>query len=370
MPIQLTGPELEEFQKALKKAFNAQKLDEMLLYFLNINREEITLATNLDGRILDILIHIRAHDQLDRLLLAARAANPDNTALFQFAQKYNLAISTPSSQVLQRTILETNSALDVTQWREKLSVLETQVCRIEIKMGSKIIYGTGFLIGAAVIITNYHVMKEVIAGSIPPADVTAQFDYKKLTDGTANAGTTYKLAVEDWLVDHSPYSPVDEMNDPKPFDPPPDHLDYAILRLNDAPVTSSFGEGKGLAASARRWIAVSEPGAAFVPDSPVFIIQHPQGDPSKRGDALKLVLTTNGILPNGLNGNKTRIRYRTNTAQGSSGSPCFDENWNLIALHHSGDPNFETFHKPTYNQGIPIACILALLKERGKDEFE
>jgi V8-like Glu-specific endopeptidase len=67
----------------------------------------------------------------------------------------------------------------------------------------------------------------------------------------------------------------------------------------------------------------------------------------------------------GVNHTGTRVRYRTNTEAGSSGSPCFDINWNLIALHHLGDPNYDQLHKPEYNQGIPISAIVQLLEHRG-----
>jgi hypothetical protein len=33
-----------------------------------------------------------------------------------------------------------------------------------------------------------------------------------------------------------------------------------------------------------------------------------------------------------------------------------------VALHHSGDPNFEVDHEPTHNQGIPIDAIVTYLK--------
>jgi V8-like Glu-specific endopeptidase len=68
----------------------------------------------------------------------------------------------------------------------------------------------------------------------------------------------------------------------------------------------------------------------------------------------------------GANGNGTRMQYRVNTEGGSSGAPCFNTEWQLVALHHSGDPNFEVDHKPTYNEGIPVGAILKLLAERGK----
>jgi V8-like Glu-specific endopeptidase len=59
------------------------------------------------------------------------------------------------------------------------------------------------------------------------------------------------------------------------------------------------------------------------------------------------------------------VTYKTNTEAGSSGSPCFNANWDLVALHHSGDPNFDPGHKPTYNEGIPFSAIANLLHERG-----
>ena len=71
---------------------------------------------------------------------------------------------------------------------------------------------------------------------------------------------------------------------------------------------------------------------------------------------MKLALETAGMI--GLNGNGSRVRYTTNTEPGSSGSPCFDQNWDLIALHHSGDPNWD----PSWNEGIPIKLIEEQIK--------
>ena len=67
-----------------------------------------------------------------------------------------------------------------------------------------------------------------------------------------------------------------------------------------------------------------------------------------------------------VNANRTRLTYKVNTEGGSSGAPCFSTDWELLALHHSGDPNFDLDHKPQYNEGIPLEAILNLLTERGK----
>ena len=95
----------------------------------------------------------------------------------------------------------------------------------------------------------------------------------------------------------------------------------------------------------------------FTPGTPLSIMQHPQGEP------LKLSFDDDAVIA--VNANGTRVTYTTNTERGSSGAPCFNARWELVALHHSGDPNFDPAHKPTYNEGIPIAAIVALLQARG-----
>jgi V8-like Glu-specific endopeptidase len=59
-----------------------------------------------------------------------------------------------------------------------------------------------------------------------------------------------------------------------------------------------------------------------------------------------------------------RFRHRTNTEKGSSGSPTLNANWELIALHNSGDPDFT--HPAGWNQGVPMKLIVDLLDSRGK----
>ena len=86
----------------------------------------------------------------------------------------------------------------------------------------------------------------------------------------------------------------------------------------------------------------SVPLITTAPPMPILILQHPNTEP------LKLAVDTAGVLK--LYENGTRIRYATNTEPGSSGSPCFDIDWKLIALHHYGDPQYD---QAQYNQGNP-----------------
>ena len=65
-----------------------------------------------------------------------------------------------------------------------------------------------------------------------------------------------------------------------------------------------------------------------------------------------------------VNANATRVLYQTKTEEGSSGSPCFNESWDVVALHHAGDASYEGFYNPAFNEGIPISTIVERLRAR------
>jgi hypothetical protein len=55
------------------------------------------------------------------------------------------------------------------------------------------------------------------------------------------------------------------------------------------------------------------------------------------------------------------VQYITSTLTGSSGSPVFNDNWEIVALHHAGGmlPEPDTQRRFFRNEGILIASILA-----------
>ncbi|MFM5947050.1 MAG: trypsin-like serine peptidase, partial [Dolichospermum sp.] len=75
------------------------------------------------------------------------------------------------------------------------------------------------------------------------------------------------------------------------------------------------------------------------------VLQHPEGE------SMKLSISQDGII--GVYQNSGLVQYVNKTAVGSSGSPCFDEDWYLVALHHA--QKAKTFG--SIREGILFASI-------------
>lgn len=365
--MKLDHKRLGEFHKILRSAFNLARFDQMLLFQLGINREDLGLGNDYEQVVFNVLNVFQQREKTTDLVSAASRDNTDNQELFQFAQLIGVAPVTLAGKggnlkpvtdqtALQREVRDTNSLLNIAQWRQRLFEVEQQVCRIEITTKTGTIYGTGFLIGPDLVMTNHHVMKTIIEKPDDSGNVRFRFDYKVMEDGdTINSGTVYRLAANDWLINASEHSAIDEVADTNGAVPEVNQLDYAIVRLNGKPGDLPVGVDAKPSAPARKWIKLSKDPYDFDPDTALYIVQHPQGEP------LKMCIDTEAVI--NVNSNRTRVRYRTNTEGGSSGSPCFNKDWELVALHHAGDPNFDKLHKPEYNQGVPTDMIYALLEK-------
>jgi hypothetical protein len=356
----LGGADFEALHAAIVDAYDVDSLESMLQFRVG-RRLALIASPRLDllAQVFALIQRAEEESWTAELLAATLASRPTNVLLVECAERFGLSAATPQLEVRIKAGLP---FIDVVAWREGLGRLETRVCRIELhRSGTVDAIGTGFLVGPDVVATNYHVAEQVINGRIPSEQVVLRFDYKALADGlTVNRGSEYRLAAHEWLLDHSRYSTADQQVLPE--EPPAsDELDYVLLRL-DAPAGThpvASGRSSEPGAPARGWLNALGPRPTMAVDNPLAILQHPDGQP------LKLALDTNAII--GTNVNGTRVRYTTNTEPGASGSPCFDMNWNLVAIHQSGDPKYVTlFRKPAFNQGVPWACIVDLLERRGK----
>ncbi len=338
----LNGAQARRLSEALRDAFTASALDEFLLYMLDRRREDLTLAENYQARAFQLIRQLDSEGLIPELVAAARQARPRNAEFQALAAELDLSAA-PSN--LERIISDAVPFVDISGWRSRLGELEGQVCRVEVTGNLSV--GTGFLVGPDLCLTNYHVVKPLIDGQANPGDVRLRFDYRRTADGaTVDRGTLSELA-DDWLAAAAPPSTADAAPGEAGRLPEPGELDFALLRLADAPGLAPAGRAGQLSeAPDRGWI--DHVGAdGFEADSPLFLLTHPDGIP------LKLAFGPSV----GLNANGTRLRHRVNTMPGSSGSPCFNARLELIGVHHAGDPAV----KPAFNVAIPVRAIAEFL---------
>ena len=231
---------------------------------------------------------------------------------------------------LQRVIHPRLRNIDIWEWLEKLNGLTRQICRIEFDQQG---VGTGFLVGDGRVLTNWHVVEQIRKlGRLDRMEV--RFDYHASRDGT-RPGQVINVAA---ILDELPCAPG-ELAGQADVRPEPDQLDYALLALAGS--------------TADRGHIQLRPAPPLGRDDPIIILQHPQSA------TMKLALDDNAVI--GVEFDGLRLRYRTNTEGGSSGSPCFNWDLDLVALHHLGDP---ALAHPKYNQGIPIDLIITSLAHR------
>ena len=185
--------------------------------------------------------------------------------------------------------------------------------------------GTGFLIASDLLLTNNHV--------IPNADVLFntlfRFNYEENFLGEAQPPKEYKAKLSGFFYTNK-------------------ELDYTVVQLESKP-----GNEWGRLPLASRNISRG---------NRVNIIQHPMGQP-------KQISFQNNFVE--YVGNSV-VQYVTSTLPGSSGSPVFNDSWQLVALHHAGGNIQEPISQRRYfrNEGIQIGSILLDLPNELKDKLK
>lgn len=209
------------------------------------------------------------------------------------------------------------------------------VGKVEIKIGSSSInVGTGFLFKIEdkedlFFITNYHVIndKKYISKT------RIIFDYELDMDGNSIASKSFKInETGPWYC-----SPVHEYDATifKLVDEKKELKKYGYLELKDVEVEKN---------------------------NFVNIVQHPGGQ-------MKQISLYHNIVTNTTD---RVVQYLTDTLKGSSGSPVFNSDWEVIALHHSGggyklgEPQLPDGVK-SRNEGIFINRIIQFFKDNHKD---
>lgn len=201
------------------------------------------------------------------------------------------------------------------------------VAYVSIKSGIEGWSGTGFMIAPNLVMTNHHVVSEpaVLPG------VELRFNYQQDFLGRDLETSDYK-AVAGGLFRAS-----------KP-------LDYAIFEVSGEP-------GKPDA-----WGSLSLQRNGPGTGARINIIQHPGGQPKQISMQNNLVEYIGGNV----------LQYVTSTLPGSSGSPIFNDSWEVVGLHHAGGriPEPTTGRYYNRNEGILVSKILDDLPAEIVQEIE
>jgi len=205
--------------------------------------------------------------------------------------------------------------------------------------------GTGWLIAPDLIITNHHV-------------VAARFD----DDPPATAADMEQQAshIEAWfdyLHADGPYTTVLaarlEARNPK--------LDFALIRLAPSPKESNGRQSPSCLTLAQDDYELRR-GAAL------NIIQHPAGE-------VKQIAIRRNDFVGPLDGDPNRFTYLTDTLPGSSGSPVFNDDWEVVGLHRGArklpEPAYLRGETIKYNNvGVVMRAILQDLPPALRAEIE
>ncbi len=333
MSLRVSGPDAGQLSKAIQSAMedNVMVLQRVLKYKLDMNLSDVASPfLPLPQVLFELIGRYNARYEIDKLTLAILEYNPVNEKLLEFAWKKNILQphrhGAAEPEPLERMLDPVRGYTDPMAFLRRFAQITRCICRISVPTSAGTEYGTGLLVGDSTVLTNYHVVQSLIrnrAGA-DPKTVQLLFDYHTDADGkTITAGALFKLAdtAQGWLIDYSEYDAADlkvrTVADNANVDRPADKLDYALLRVADAPGTLPVGQKNEMGAEMRGHIELPADAQNRLDkdfdmnSAAVFIFQHPNTQP------LRMDWQKPGIL--GMNSNRTRVFYNVNTEPGSSG---------------------------------------------------
>lgn len=158
-------------------------------------------------------------------------------------------------------------------------------------------FGTAFLIGPHVVMTNHHVLGDADSA----AASIVQFGYWERRGGQVLPTPVALQPARLFATDEA--------------------LDFTVV------ATATTAED-GSAVNDLGWVPLLGPSGKALVGERVNIIQHPGGQPGQIAIHGNTVVDVVDHF----------LHYDTDTNRGSSGSPVFNNEWDLAALHHSGVP--------------------------------
>lgn len=191
-------------------------------------------------------------------------------------------------------------------------------------------YGTGFLVGDGLLMTNNHVLE---SGEIAE-NSRVLFDYEMNIDGRHRPFQSYRITSDVFFTSKA----------------------HDVSFVSVEPISQ-----RGVPLESFGKIPLIENSGKGLKGEKVTIVQHPKGSHKK------IALRDSQVL-----GRKRHyVYYTTDTDPGSSGSPVFNDHWHVVALHHRTVPHPEKPNEFIANQGVRISSIFEHLeaKRRANDSM-
>ena len=268
------------------------------------------------GRLVTADEPIRVAARIDRLSRYYPGVRPVSPSALQAGDP---AAVGAAGAVLER-VINTPDFVDV-RYLEAGTRASRAVARVDIRdhAGRVTGFGTGSLVTSRLLLTNHHVL--------PDADTAAASEIEfNFEDG----------------IDGQPLQPRLFGLDPAAFFLADEGLDFALVAVKGSPQEmAQFGFNR----------AISAEGKAIAGDF-ITIVQHPEGQKKQ------VALRDNRIV----DVFDEFLHYEADTQPGSSGSPVFNDQWELVALHHASVPAPEHPELGKFvNEGIRISRLLAFI---------
>ena len=245
---------------------------------------------------------VRIEKRIDYLRAKVRDVGGTGPAAASMESKLDAAetaVEEADSVTLERVIGETRDFLSI-EFLEDGIHASGSVGRIVTELGGgRVLYGTGFLVAPGLLMTNWHVLKTADAAKRS----RVEFNYQRDRLGRVLQAGEFELRPDIFF-----------MNDRD--------LDFAIVGVAGGAQLTAFGYCP----------LIAQEGKILIGD-PINIIQHP------KGEMKQIVVRENRLLDLPDKQQLDRFaHYAADTEPGSSGSPVFNDQWDVIALHHSGVP--------------------------------
>src|ERR1044071_6255990 len=201
----------------------------------------------------------------------------------------------PTEFAFERAIGKNDSLYS--NFTELIALTKRKVGRIVIiEDGKKTGYATGFMVSKRLLLTNWHVFRN--KGMAEESEV--QFFYEYDSQGYPLNPVIFKLDTTGFFNNRA--------------------LDYCFVAVQPMDVTGQVA----LASIGYLYLDRSLGKIGEVNVEKLNVIHHPQGDYKQ------ISIRENTFV--GIEA--TKIFYETDTAQGSSGSPVFNDQWQVVGLHH------------------------------------